>query len=71
MGQSFRTTKMSVDSDVVARLMDLARETDVYETRAEAQADDWERLLTLLMDRFAATPEPLRADVSTKYGGDA
>lgn len=67
MAQSFRTTEVSVDSAVVARLVDVAQETDIYDTRAEAQADNWEAVLSLLMDRFEATPGPLRADVGTKY----
>lgn len=75
MAQSYQTTTISVDSTAVGRLMALARETDVYESQAEARADNWEALLTLLCDRFEATPGPLRADVGTKYdtdtGGDA
>jgi len=71
MAQSYQTTSLSVDSEAVGRLMDVAQETDVYGTQAEARADNWEAVLTLLMDRFEATPGPLRADVSTKYGGQA
>jgi len=70
MAQSYQTTALSVDAEAVGRLMALARETDVYDTRAEAKRDNWEALLTLLCDRFEATPGPLRADVSTKYGGN-
>ena len=67
MAQSYQTTSLSVDAEAVGRLMALARETDVYDTRAEARADNWEAVLSLLMDRFEATPGPLRADVGAKY----
>ena len=52
MARSYQTTTLSVDSDVAGRLLDVARRTDVYDTRQEAKADNWEQLLTLLCDRF-------------------
>lgn len=52
MARSYKTTSLSVDSDVVGRLLDVARETDVYDTRHEARDDNWEQLLTLLCDHI-------------------
>lgn len=69
MAQSYQTTSLSVDAEAVGRLLEAAETADIYESRAEARADNWEAVLTLLCDRFEATPGPLRADVSTKYGG--
>jgi hypothetical protein len=52
VARSYKTTSLSVDSDVVGRLLDVARETDVYDTRHEARDDNWEQLLTLLCDHI-------------------
>ena len=52
MTRSYRTTSLSVDSDVVARLMSLAREIGLYDSRRDAREDSWEELFTVLMDRF-------------------
>jgi hypothetical protein len=52
VSRSYRTTSLSVDSDVVARLMSLAQEIGLYDSRRDAREDSWEELFTVLMDRF-------------------
>lgn len=69
MTQSFRTTQIRIDSDALTRLMEVARQADLYDNRAEAADDNYEAVINLLADRFEAEPEPLRENVSTKYGG--
>lgn len=68
---SYRTTRIRMDSDALTRLMEVAKTTDLYDNRREAREDNYEAVIELLCDRFQAEPEPLRENVSTKYGGGA
>jgi hypothetical protein len=49
----------------------VARQADLYDNRREASDDNYQAVVELLCDRFEDEPEPLRENVSTKYGGDA
>ena len=52
MSPSFRTTEAHIDTDAFSRLMEVARETDVYNTRREARQDSFEEIINLLIDDF-------------------
>lgn len=70
MSESYRTTRVHIDSSALARLMEVARGANLYDNRREGcQEDNLEAVIRLLCDRFEATPEPLREDVTAKYGG--
>jgi len=69
MAKSYRVTEIRIDSDALTRLMEVARQTDLYESRAEAADDNYEAVINLLADRFEAEPELLRESVSAKYNG--
>lgn len=52
MPGSYRTTPIKVDSSALTRLMEVARETDVYSNRRQADQDNYESLIHFLCDEF-------------------
>ena len=52
MARSYRTTTINVDSRALSRLMEVAREADVYAHRREAEDDAYEELIEILCDYF-------------------
>lgn len=59
-----------MDSSALTRLMEVARQADLYNNRREARDDNYEAVIKALCDRFEAEPKALREDVSTKYGSN-
>lgn len=57
MSGSYRTTPIKVDSGALTRLMEVARETDVYSNRRQADQDNYEALIHLLCDEFDSKGE--------------
>jgi hypothetical protein len=49
MNPPFRATLLSVDSDLVAPLLHVAKGEEIYDDRREARADGWEQLLSYLI----------------------
>lgn len=52
MTRSHRTRRIHADSAALARVMEIAREADVYNSRPEARKDDYQTILNLLCDEF-------------------
>jgi len=52
MSQSYRMTRIYIDSSALTRLMEVAREADLYNNRREARDDNYQAVVELLCDRF-------------------
>jgi len=52
MAKSYRRTRIYVDSFALTRLMEVSKKTDLYDSRREADEDDYEAIIKLLCDRF-------------------
>lgn len=62
-------TTVDVDSGALSRIMEVARETDTYDSRRAANEDGYQAVIELLCDRLQAEPKALRGDISAKYRG--
>jgi hypothetical protein len=52
-----RSKKVPIEANAFARMMSVARELDVHDSRQEARQDGYREVLTVLMDEFEANDE--------------
>ncbi|WP_225336654.1 hypothetical protein [Halomicrobium urmianum] len=57
MSDSYRMTGIYIDSAALTRVMEIAREVDIYDSRREASDDSYEEITHFLCDYFERKEE--------------
>lgn len=61
---SLMTRRVSIGAEQLDRLEHIGRAIDVYDSRADAETDDYRKILGVLIDHFE------KSELSTKYTTD-